>query len=588
MHSNAKYGDFSKPYTQHDALVAELAQHLINRIELGRDLFQAALDARDWKFFVDYELNYNTGTSVSEVIATRQLLALFSKNEDLDIGVDKKAIAVAKFMQAEQACVETNRIFTLASRGAFFFIPRVCSQLWDAKRKIAKMLGRVPHFRDMSLRFGPGSTTGTTKANASISAKFAEGIVCSERLYRSGLLSSALREVPHWSKAFSDDGVCTTSEGSFDYDVERVTCTISPGYIQFVPKNASSYRSIGVEPNLNMMLQLGIGDYITKRLKRYGIDIRDQVANQELARVGSLTGEYATLDLSSASDTISREFVRFMLPEEWFYLLDSTRCDTYIVDDTVLHLEKFCSMGNGFTFPLETLLFWALTRAVVKQGEILTYGDDIICPTGYAGEVMNLLTSCGFTINKSKSFTYGPFRESCGADYYFGIDVRPTYIRHKVSVQSLFVLHNFLVRHYEEELAKIVLEHIPDGFRLYGPDGYGDGHLLGDFTKHRSRKVLAKQYGGYSFDTLVFEKCGRKSIYPGDWVSPLYHVYMRQDPANVITCLAGLDPLSKTDGRSGDLIQLVSPTSLGFTKWGVPLWPTPGKGRVKRISIYTF
>jgi hypothetical protein len=89
---------------------------------------------------------------------------------------------------------------------------------------------------------------------------------------------------------------------------------------------------------------------------------------------------------------------------------------------------KFSSMGNGATFCIETLLFAAACYAVGSK-EFSVYGDDVIIETELFEAYKALTGFLGFTINEEKSFTSGPFRESCGGDYYDGIDVTPVYIR---------------------------------------------------------------------------------------------------------------------------------------------------------------
>jgi hypothetical protein len=91
-------------------------------------------------------------------------------------------------------------------------------------------------------------------------------------------------------------------------------------------------------------------------------------------------------------------------------------------------------MGNGFTFELETLIFWGLTKALAEltgdeEHRISVYGDDIICGRKTALAVMQFFPLIGFTINRKKSFLDGPFRESCGKHYFNGSDVTPFYVR---------------------------------------------------------------------------------------------------------------------------------------------------------------
>jgi hypothetical protein len=86
-------------------------------------------------------------------------------------------------------------------------------------------------------------------------------------------------------------------------------------------------------------------------------------------------------------------------------------------------------MGNGFTFELESLLFYVTTKVTADlrgvRGALSVYGDDIICPSEIAYELTSALRYLGFQVNTDKSFYQGPLRESCGGHYYAGIDITP-------------------------------------------------------------------------------------------------------------------------------------------------------------------
>jgi hypothetical protein len=172
---------------------------------------------------------------------------------------------------------------------------------------------------------------------------------------------------------------------------------------------------------------------IRARLFRFaGIDLdHGHIEHGKLAREGSLTGCYATIDLSSASDTVADNLVKLLLPPAWYDLLDSLRSPYTSVDGKWVKLEKFSSMGNGFTFELETLLFWAISsecQAPYDEHQVRVYGDDIIVPTESAKDVVGALSYFGFSCNKEKTFVEGAFRESCGSDYFQGVAVRPYYL----------------------------------------------------------------------------------------------------------------------------------------------------------------
>lgn len=206
-----------------------------------------------------------------------------------------------------------------------------------------------------------------------------------------------------------------------------------------VPKKSDIDRVACKEPEINMLLQRACGVYIRGRLRRVGIDLQDQTINQRLAGRAYRDG-LATIDLSSASDTISSMLVQQLLPTDWWALLDDLRVkSTYIPTRKMSHtFEMFSSMGNGFTFELESLLFYAIARAVAdmsgfKGAVISVYGDDIIAPSGVVPRLLRILSFFGFKPNRKKTHYRGRFRESCGKHYYGDFDVTPFYIRRPVS-----------------------------------------------------------------------------------------------------------------------------------------------------------
>lgn len=534
----------------------------------------------DYRALCDYEIFYDVGDiPVTQVIHARQALGFFQKLEALDLGIDKEAVALEKFIEAETRCAQTNRIFEAWNQGSgrLSLYPDTVRTLDLARRKISRLLGPCPKLDSLKMRFGPGATTDVKKSESCPQIKMSAPLSCSSKLFHSGYLPQVLRSAPHWiaqhvSRRYIDDD---------GWLCDSVTCVERPGNLCFVPKSAKTYRSIVVEPTLNAYAQQGVLTYMMDRLKLGGIDLTDQTRNQRLAMKGSLTGEISTLDLSSASDCVSTELIRFLLPARWFALLDALRTNEVLYKGDRFRLEKFSSMGNAFTFPLESLVFWALSAAVmelntpssvpIKWDQLSIYGDDIICPVEYTDKIVAILESCGFVLNEQKSYCSGPFRESCGCDYYFGFSVRPFYQKHLVSVRSLFMLHNFYVRNGLDDFAAAVLEYIPKRFRLYGPEGFGDGHLLGDWMPKRPKSLQKKGYGGFLFETYALEGSTKLSIYPGDYVSPLYRVYD-----------SGRAPLSPTIPGV-----LEGPQSMRLNRSGRPIMSVPGTKGYRKLRIYT-
>lgn len=522
---------------------------------------------------VDYHFSYE-GMAVSDAIALRQYHALFRKFEPLKLGFSKENRAWETFLRSESACKTTNDSFRAWLRGDFCFSSDVSRILHAAQRKIAMILGSVPSLSEVKLHFGPGATTIVRKQSASATNKITNSLACSAPLVP--FVTEVLHELPYLCPFEGEEGLATIE--------------IHNGRLEFVPKDAKTYRAIVVEPPLNGICQLGIGEYIADRLKRHGIDITDQQPNQLAALSGSLTGELATLDLSSASDTVSVELVKFLLPVEWFSFLSRYRSSVLEYDDGktehILRLEKFSSMGNGFTFPLETLIFFALTRAACEDGFVRAYGDDIICPSKYSGGVIDVLTACGFSVNREKSYVAGPFRESCGADYLRGINIRPLYVKDLITCADLFVMHNYFKRSCRDDICDVILKYIDPGIRLYGPDGYGDGHLIGDWTGKPYNRGAG--WAGYLFDTFSLKPRLDLKIRPGDRILPVYSIYARHP-------LTYEEPLRSRVWKSGVLSRLYahffsrieSPEGLPVRK-GNPRCSLPGSlPGYRRISIYT-
>jgi hypothetical protein len=240
-----------------------------------------------------------------------------------------------------------------------------------------------------------------------------------------------------------------------------------------------------------MFFQLGLGAVMEKHLARYfGIDIRTQQdKNRELARIASLRGDLCTIDLASASDSVSLTMLEACLPSEiftWLKLFRSPTCT--LPDGRVEPLHMVSSMGNGFTFPLETIIFACVVAAVYslegiplkrtacsldvsprelahyfglrrrfglafphdpnqvrwEHGNFGVFGDDIIAESRAAGKIIRLLNLLGFEVNSDKSYLVGPFRESCGADFFEGLPVRGVYIKSLKSQASRYVAINRL------------------------------------------------------------------------------------------------------------------------------------------------
>jgi len=626
-----KLAHWTEEYTESESLdlLRELARTHAELSGPFRERLLAAIRDSDFRAICEVEVAYDApGLTAEEAYHARQARSFFEKLEPLDLGVSRETVARLKFLDSELKCKQVNELFRRRTVG-HSFSPKLERVLHTARQKISAILGKVPTLDRLEYRFGPGATTATTRKNASLRHKLSDGVHCSEELYPLAL--SLLREMP---------GLCEAAATSIRYDSEEepdfdewpediredvrqdwlrrrytagvtsyeVPIHVVDGYLHFVPKSWKTYRSIVVEPVLNGLYQLALGDHMTKRLAQAGVDLRDQSLNQRRAMQGSLRGDLATLDLSSASDSIAIEVVAALLPLDLYLTLARGRSG-HVVDRVIgrITLQKFSSMGNGYTFPLESLIFYALCHAALvedRQGVssdewVSVYGDDIIVPTENVDFVVEVLTHFGFSVNGSKSFSSGPFRESCGADYFRGFDIRPYYQKTWVSARTLFSLHNFYVRRHRYDLAERVKQFIHPALQIYGPDGYGDGHLLSeDQGLRRKPSHRDDGYGGYVFDTFTLK--GRRDYsprLPGDKVLNQYAIYRRAgqpllpDPTtrsgkllsesllrgSVFRVLDEVTPLPEFQSEDGDFLKATDLPSQGETEKAY-----------KRISIYTF
>ena len=374
------------------------------------------------------------------------LYTYLSKWKGLDTGIDTAAKAEESFHKAEALCRQTNE--RLSSACTSFVDPVI----HRAQRLIAKLLGKchrskLEPFED----WGPGATTDLQRSAAYPDTKLVDlPIPVTESCF--SLFKSAIERDLHWSESI----LGTQPWGP--YTLLKSCLVVIPGStIDTVPKNAKTDRTIAIEPRGNMFLQKGVGGYIRHRLKRVGIDLNKQEINQELAQKAYIQG-YATIDLSMASDTMSLALVRELLPFDWFVLLDCLRSRSYQIRGSQEYrlFEKFSSMGNGFTFELESLIFWALAKASQDDESVVSvYGDDIICEQSQSAFVITALNWAGFSVNSDKSFVEGSFFESCGRHYFEGVDVTPIYQKEVVTdlqgaIRAANRVARFFLRRYGE------------------------------------------------------------------------------------------------------------------------------------------
>lgn len=374
--------------------------------------------------------NYLTAATY---FADAQALALVKKNPwVLPETDDLSVVSLNKFLEAERQCERVNRTFCVVLKE---FETRTF--LETVRHFVHRILGPILFCNP---DFGPGASFKVRGSLVNIVDKMRTLPECTPEMHEKVMLTM-LTHLPHYCLS---SGLVIRERGSLSLASVKLPI-VKGNRLAFVPKDLRGHRAICIEPLGNMLVQKGYGDAIRRRLSDWGLDLgkfheegvpcERQLLHRELARQSSISGTNATIDLSSASDTISTSLVKFLLPQDWFDELDRCRSKfTELPCGTVIRNEKFSSMGNGFTFELESLIFYAFTLASryhfgKPSDTVSVYGDDQIIPSSYALKHCEMLEKAGFTINLSKSYLSGTFRESCGGDFFNGVDVRPVFIK---------------------------------------------------------------------------------------------------------------------------------------------------------------
>lgn len=392
------------------SLEVQTAMRLCEDVNTPRSLcVYLLLKYRQWQDYLDLQIDPNDYESTGNFADDYLVTEVMRKSPNIPINVDKRAEAISSFLDSELLCFFTNERVKREE----------CTYGREIRRNISRILGPLTRksLQEIvsSFSHGPGATQSLRGRGSTPSDKFRKTVSMTVELYP--YYKSIVGELWHSANSLTKDVV---------YGSKFTT----------VPKSAKTDRGICCEPTLNMYVQKGIGSYIRRRLRRFGLDLSTQQdRNRELART-AIDRRLATIDLSMASDSLAYYVVLSYFPPEWVELLTLCRSHRTSLDGEWHELEKFSSMGNGYTFELESLIFYAVCMSIVPRsefdaGNVAVYGDDIIIPSVYSSAVIETLSFLGFNVNESKSFLAGNFYESCGSDWYKGVNVRPFYLKGK-------------------------------------------------------------------------------------------------------------------------------------------------------------
>lgn len=383
--------------------------------------------------------------SDSESFARDYLLStLLKKWKGWENGNSQKRSAIEAWIGFERQCTFANeRIDRL------LYNNRISHLINSIRGTIQEIIGPFPIASEVyrNCRISSGATFDVTRRDARVARKLRHVSSTARCLKHLPLLYGGMPTTDHrGSLSYTNDVMSQWDDpGLFEVEVVRGNRYTT------APKDAATDRSIACEPTLNAFLQQGVGRTFKDRLERVGLSTKDQTRNQSLARFARMM-KLATVDLKGASDCLSLSLVKAVMPPAWYELLCDARSPfTYLPggkkeNGRWVKLSKFSSMGNAYTFELETLIFYAI--AVAAGGDIVSvYGDDIVIDAGRAGCLIRILKLLGFTTNVDKTFVSGSFYESCGHHFHSDRLVTPRYQKEVCALdsQELIRIHNRLM-----------------------------------------------------------------------------------------------------------------------------------------------
>jgi hypothetical protein len=216
--------------------------------------------------------------------------------------------------------------------------------------------------------------------------------------------------------------------------------------IKLVPKDANKKRVISKEEFHLLPGQLAYFDNVSRSVEaesRGHIQFTDQQIMRDRAREGSLTRLISTLDLKEASDRVRRSVIRalYRYSPGHNYWVSRLRATMVKLPVTGLkhRLKKFGNMGNGLTFVTMAILIYIAVCTEISHKyrrpfadvmrEVYVYGDDLQVPSCYYSDAQLALEKVGLMLNPEKCFRHSHFRESCGGDFYRGVDVAPVRLK---------------------------------------------------------------------------------------------------------------------------------------------------------------
>lgn len=313
--------------------------------------------------------------------------------------------------------------------------PEVRKIIYKARLSLHELFSNFKYNTKL-LDFPSGESYDSARGDVSFVAKFRDlkhlrvtpdcfdlfARVCYDTLCLKRIMKSHMHQQNvHNKRRFNDKALFEHFKGQKDFQFlifrEKLRTIVTFSYgsrLTTVPKDKDVDRVIEVECLGNMIVQRTIGNGIREIMRRFmGVDLD---TSQPIHRMMIKFAEFATVDLSNASNSNWFAVIKWFLPKRIFSLLNRSRAAVVSYNGEYHGLNMLSPMGNGFTFEVMSVVLLALCRVLDPLSRV--FGDDIIIRNQFAEKLIEALQVCGYQINEKKTFINSPFRESCGAFYH--------------------------------------------------------------------------------------------------------------------------------------------------------------------------
>jgi hypothetical protein len=322
--------------------------------------------------------------------------------------------------ELDRASIQKFEDDQIRIRKSLTVTPVVERVLEEARRILTNALGRYDLEEHIELcAFGRRACVGHPYKKSFLDRKFL------------GPLTGSLEHIAFFKEALKRDPILQDAIHKCSPHGDPMYQLCQTLSLSLVPKSYKARRCILANTLLGSFYTTGLGKVFQDRLLGLGLDIRFlQQKHGYLAKKSSISRSLVTADLSSASDSITLELLKRILPPDWYTAVVYGRIDQVVLPDKrTIQMSSVITMGLGHTFPLQTLVFYSLLRAIAnllkKPAYISVYGDDLIYSHHLHKYVSAVFPHLHLKLNMDKTYVEDFFRESCGSDYYRGSDVRP-------------------------------------------------------------------------------------------------------------------------------------------------------------------